>query len=537
MLPLKSSSKSISKSKASSSSTSSNDETDFDNECILTFDKTYRDFIHADKMDTFEGMTRSEYRCKYSNLYSKNKDLSLQKLSILKNKPKSVPENNLSSSIPDPFEILGFSEKTDIQQKIEKHSGWMNTYGNYAYSCSCGAGKTVAGIYVMFKKQCKTLIISSRNAVNDQWKQVIEQVYPNLIVATKDGNFQNGIKLKDKTILPDVYIYSPQYLVNKIDTINIYPSLIIYDEVHSLLSKEFIKVLLFPFHNVIVQKWPEIPYMIALSATYPSNSTWQGKEANIRINKIFGSVFKSSSSVTKIPVMVWDYRDHYERTNREGIRLKGEEARNNFDSGYKPMTDNEAIQYFCEKIRDENKIQICPEFKGIVMTYSIDSSVYAALFVHAFWNCNVVLVRAANEYCLLLEKDKYLDYEFDESTTLKTLENDKIGLKCEYKYVVDKCSIIVGTLQRLKEGFSVQNIVWGICTKFVYNTIPRVQILGRIRRSSDDPILNNHERIFYVMSGSVPTTIGIPNYRGKHKVLYNFEIEEMLFKMENYVRV
>ena len=498
-----------------------------DRTSLLTFDKTYMEFVkNNDNIDVFENMTRSEYRCKYSNTNDK------EKLMKLKNKLKNIEENNLSKHIENPFELLGYDEKTDIQIKIEKHIDWMKFYGNYAYSCSCGAGKTVAGIYAMYKKQCKTLIISSRNAVNDQWKVLIEKIYPELVIETKDGKYKCGLKIRNDE-MSDIYIFSPQYLINHLDK-DFYPSLIIYDEVHSLLSKEFIKVLLLPLNNVIIGKWKELPYMIALSATYPSESTWEGKEANKRINKIFGSIFKSPSSITKIPVKVWDYRDHYERTDDEGNQIIGEEARGNFDSRYNSMNDYDAIRYFCDKIHDENKIKICPEYKGIIMTYSIDSSVFAALYAHEFWNCNVVLVRAAGESCILFEKDKYLDFEYDDNISLK---ETKIGIKCDYKDVVDKCCIVVGTIQRLKEGFSVQNITWGICTKFLYNTIPRVQILGRIRRNSNNEELNQHERIFYVCSGTVPSTIGIPNYKGKHKITYDFKIESAIFKLENYIKI
>lgn len=513
-----------------------NSKEEFDATCILTFDKVYKEFINEDRVDVFDGMSRSEFRCKYSNMANNDKQVAVEKLLELKKRPKNIKENSLSYTIENPFDLLNFDEKTDVQQKIEKHSEWMKYYGNYAYSCSCGAGKTVAGIYLMYKKQCKTLIISSRNAINDQWKVIIEQLYPNLIIYTKDGYYTNGSKIpkrNTKCLVPDVYILSPQYLVTKLD-MEFNPGLIIYDEIHSLLSKEFIKVLLMPMVNVIKGRWSELPYMIALSATYPSKSTWQGREANNRLNKIFGSIFLSTSTITNIPVKVWDYREHYEREDKEGEKLTGQEARGNFDSHYVPLDDIEAIEYFCEKINNEGTIKICPEYKGIVMTYTIDTSIYAALYVHKFWNCNVVLIRSSTEQCIFFEKDKYLDVEVDPMITLSSLN---IGEKCDYKDVVDKCCIIVGTLQRLKEGFSIQNITWGICTKFIYNTIPRVQILGRIRRNSNNKDLNKQERIFYVCSGCVPNTIGIPNYKGKHKITYDFSSERTLFKLENYIRI
>ena len=172
------------------------------------------------------------------------------------------------------------------------------------------------------------------------------------------------------------------------------------------------------------------------------------------------------------------------------------------------------------------------------MTYGVDSSVYAALKAHQMFNCNVVLMRTAEESCFLIERDKFMDFEFDPMISFDTFVKSGVGVKVsDYKDVVNDCELIVGTIQRLKEGFSVQNITWGICTKFVFSTIARVQILGRIRRNSKDEALNSHERMFYVCSGSIPTTIGIPNYRGHHKVTYDIKGEIELFKMENYKRV
>ena len=126
---------------------------------------------------------------------------------------------------------------------------------------------------------------------------------------------------------------------------------------------------------------------------------------------------------------------------------------------------------------------------------------------------------------------------FDAMVELQDLTKNNIGIKCEYKNVVDNCSIIVGTFHRLKEGFSVQNITWGICTKFVWGFISRIQLLGRIRRSSNDEELNNKKRIMYVCSGSIPSTIGIPKAKEPHRITYDLDSEMKLFEMENYIRI
>lgn len=522
-----------------------NNDNIIDAEFKLTFDNVYKQFVSdPNRVDVFENMMRSEYRTKCSKL---PREQMMQKLLALKQKPKTIQVNTLSTPIDDPFAILGFEERTPIQEKVIQHSNWMVNYGNYAYSCSCGAGKTLAGIYLIHKFQCKTLIISSRNAVNDQWSTLLYQMYPNIIVETKDGWFVKNKKVSsklkkeliDEGYSPDIMIFSPQYLAKYVDSYRLTAGLIIYDEVHALLSKEFIKVLLLPVYKVISGEISELPLLMALSATYPTEATADGREALVRLNKLFGSVFKISSRITTIPVSVWDYRDHYTKVDKStGETLTGEKALGTFDSKYYPLDDYQAIEYFCRKIHDEHKIPITPKFKGIIMAYTINSSAYAAVYVHKLFNCNVVLVRSAEESCYYLEHDKGLEYEFTDDLTLQQLMSSGIGMKIDnYQEVVQQCEIIVGTEQRLKEGFSVQNITWGICTKFPYSTIARVQILGRIRRSSKDPELNAHERLFYVCSGTIPNTIGVPNWRGKHKILYDLKGEEDLFRVENYKRV
>ena len=521
----------------------SNESSDFET-FKLTFDNVYRAFISTGCNDVFDGMTRSEYRTKSSALPPDQQKAHFQRL---KQQPKETETDNVNFAISDPFELMGYDVKTPIQEKAIQHSNWMQFYGNYAYCCSCGAGKTLAGIYMIHKFQCKTLIISSRNAVNDQWFNLILTLYPDLIIQTKNGLYQHGKKLnkrqieslEDDEIEPDICIFSPQYLAKRVDTYELKASLIIYDEVHSLLSSEFIKVLLLPLYKVINNELSELPYMIALSATYPSESTVEGRESVKRLNKLFGSVFRMNSEVRRIPVQVWDYRDHFSRVDKTtGATITGKDALGTFDSRYVPLDDVEAVDYFCDKIKSEHKIPITPQYKGIIMTYSINSSVYGALKAHEVFDCSVVLVRTAEESCFYFEKGKYLDFKYDEEISIDDIVSQHIGEKVsDYKDVVDKCEIIVGTIQRLKEGFSVQNIVWGICTKFVFSTIARVQILGRIRRNSKDENLNSHERLFYVCSGTVPTTIGIPNYRGKHKITYDLTGEANIFKAENYVRV
>lgn len=502
-------------------------DSDFTEQCMKTFDQTIKEFINVKpNIDVINGKLRPELR---STLNKTNNNIQIQKLKkMLMTNVKQIPINNLSLPIEDPYEILGFKTKTAIQETAFRHTSSLEFAGNYAYSGSCGSGKTLAGISFMFNKQCKTLIISSRNSVNDQWKVLLEKIYPDLVIETRVGLFIGGVKVKPSDRYKydtDIYIYSPQCLLNQMDK-EMYPSLIIYDEVHSLMSEKFIQVLLMPYRRVINKTWKELPYMIAFSATYPESNSVKDKNAFDRLSKIFGDIYYESTSITKTPVHIWDYRDNYY-------------DRGNLDSRYIPLDDYDCVDYFYNRIKTEGTIDVNTKFKGLVMTYTINSSVYAALMAHRVWRCGVVLIRSIDQKSLYFPADKTYDWIPDKTVSYDTIKNT-FGIQCDYQDVIDDCSIVVGTFHRLKEGFSVQRLTWGICTKFVYSIASRIQLLGRIRRNSNDEELNNHYRIFYVCSVKVPTNLLSPyrmKVKAKPKILYDFDTEQILFDEENYIRL
>lgn len=497
----------------------------------LVFRNVYIDFLKTRGKDTLmvniNGKSRRMLRADArSTIIATKQDEPIQ---FIKSNPKVI--NNDLRELRDPYDILGYTKKSSVQELVEKHISQYPLTGSFAYSCSCGAGKTVAGIRIMQSLKVKTMIISSRNAVNDQWKATLEKLYPELIIETIEGKFVGGMKLRNFKDLDmpdtDVWIYSPQYLGPKVNTLNILPSLIIYDEVHSLLSEKFIRVLLYSLTKVMSGQTPELPVMIALSATFPN----VGTKAYKSIEKIFGKPFRTPSEITSIPVRVWDYYDHTKRPH--GF----------LDRNYHGLDNIEAIDYFLNKVdaNDINDIHIDPrstEYKGIIMSYSIDSSAYAALAVHQRWNINVLLIRAVNEPSLFIPKDKYLTYAYDYAVSFADLLKDNIGETVENIHEkIPLTSIIVGTVHRLREGFSVQNITWGICTKFVWNQISRVQILGRIRRNSDDPALNSHPRIMFCNCGAQPSNLKVPHAKKPLKFLYDMDAEKEVFEYEGYHRI
>lgn len=513
-----------------------------------TFAKTYAEFLKIPNNIDVISVKSETTKTTHKILRAEGKDFGIE----LENKPLVL--NTLSTHIHNPYHILGFSDKTSVQKLIIKQLPQIPQYGAFAYSCSCGSGKTIAGISIMYKLQARTMIISSRNAIKDQWQTVIETLYPELIIETLEGQFRGGKKLKkkDRTI-PDVLIYSPQYLTqshrNKSGAliynymlIPYYPTLIIYDEIHSLLSEHYINVLTMPLERVINKTWNQLPIMIALSATFPPSTSLEFK----RIQKIFGKPFRISSNITSIPVHVWDYRDHYTRTvkrmGKDGIRepitLSGQDALGYFDSSYEPLDDYDGIQFFINKLKEDG-IEPDVNYKGIVITHNIDPSVYLALYIRKYMNCSVLLMRAVAEPSIFISMDvdtntKEYSAMLRESITLADVKGK--FTEGNYTDFVPRTAVIVGTDGRLKEGFSVQNIVWGICMKFPYSIICRIQILGRIRRNSDDPELNNKKRMFYVVSSRAPSTLGVPNLKFTPKYTYDFSTEDKMFKIENYIR-
>ena len=106
-------------------------------------------------------------------------------------------------------------------------------------------------------------------------------------------------------------------------------------------------------------------------------------------------------------------------------------------------------------------------------------------------------------------------------------------------------SVICGCYHRLKEGISIENAVWGICTKFIYSTIARTQILGRIRRTSKNEAITNHVRTFIVNSSGINTNehkllsaarkAHCKMDRSKLAPLYDFGYESEVFARENYI--
>ena len=283
--------------------------------------------------------------------------------------------------------------------------------------------------------------------------------------------------------------------------------------------------------------------MLALSATYPETSKV--------IQRIFGCVYEAidttNMSITRIPIQICDIRD-----------FQSYESRAKCDSKYNFIGETNVIEFYMNHIqfmrginnvnsvvaRDDKKDKLIPKFKsiqlsyrnqGIVMISKIDLSVWAALYIHKLLNCDVLLVRTANERSYYIPKDQFMDFEFNKSISLKEFEKAKIGEPVtDYRAYLDKTEVIVSTISRMKEGFSNEAITWGIVSQFPYSQASRVQIAGRIRRSSKDADINKAERYLYVGSSKVPSTqFTGTKYNPYPEVVYSWKFENSLFKKEN----
>ena len=584
---------------------------------------------------------------------------------IMANNPVKTLDEFTSIDLPDPFTMEQFKgyHKTSVQEFVGKFADKLLHFNTLALSCPCGAGKTLAGIMLMAKLKKQTLIISTRCAINDQWRNTLLKAYKeNIIVQTNDGKFtynpssnkfiritrakSNGKRIAVKDIVPDVYIYSPQYLTAG-KTENKFPvscGLIIYDEVHSQLSKEFGKVLLQPFKNVMSGKTKEVPIMVGLSATYPASG-----EYHDLITKIFGTILTNKSTITDTPVFFYDLRDEYVSTDlgkHDSVdkfydpvddyafvynvlhgqipfftnfiepTIVGKYLRSNEDNESttsdsmdttveeprtQPTTDpsgnNASIQACTDPFTqplthasgndasasshtdpctqplahvsledvDEESDQHSPPANGgiktkrqkqttplcgFVITSTIKSSVYAWIrFYMKYPTKRCILIRENNDGCYLMTNTPPDDLvKLGQLVDLEdVLKHPSFNDFCTKTNGFDDGDILIGTYHRLKEGISVENAVWAVCTHFLWALATRIQLLGRIRRMSTNDFINTYPRYFLTSSSRIPTNQGelfIKRRYGKGamkkfklEVTYDENIEGAMFAKENYVRI
>ena len=443
-------------------------------------------------------------------------------------------------NISNPFESEAFKgfTKTEAQELMERIVKKLPYAGSFALSCSCGSGKTLAGIYALHKLGKQTLIISYRSAINTQWRNTIERIYKdeNVVLKTKDGIFKNTVKdnkLSDDDV--DIFIYTPQYLLHNPSSFPANIGLIIYDEIHSILSDEYSCAIKMPLYNCIKKITPELPYMIGLSATFPCKTD----KAYTVIRKLFGDPVCSKSAIVNIPVHVCDNRDIIKANLRKDTI---------YDTNYKAH----AVQpsdFIDSILKHENKVfnkfieptivKQSGKYCGFVIMEQINESIYAWIRFYRQYGKRCVLIREESEGYYIL-KGRIPDDIIKLATTISfpyLKKHEKFSEFCERVDTLEGNDILFGTYCRLKEGISVQTAVWGICAKYIWSVQARIQILGRIRRLSDNPELNAYPRYFIVNSGVIPSNI-YAHRKNRHiplKLLYDLDDEKERYKNENYI--
>lgn len=438
---------------------------------------------------------------------------------------KTVVRNQLPE-MGSPFALAGLPRMTTVQALIRSYckNSLFEKRGSIAIRSSCGSGKTYTGMYLIRHFRCKTLIVSTRNAVIDQWETQIRSMYPFLKVSTNGDS------------KADIWLLTPQYMDQKrrvVDrSFNIRPGLIIYDEIHTMLSEKcFVNVLKYPFVRVLNKEWSELPYMLALSATYP--------EKLDSITRVFGDVRVAKTAITDIPVHVFDYRDT--------IKKRGK-----CDASYHPLENEDCVKWFVERIpwadslqastaKSTPKLPIQPiavseHLKGLVITYTIMSSTWAALYICKRLNVNVLFVRPANEWNYFIPKSIRTAIPDSIPHDMKPFDLEKYGCirsdGCQEH--LRHAEVVVSTIQRMKEGFSCENIVWAIVSQFPYSQLTRVQICGRVRRSSTDPLIQSAKRMVFTCSHIIPSDrYANGDYNPNPKVTYSIDFERELFEEEN----
>lgn len=466
--------------------------------------------------------------------------------------PKRVNGFKLSTTeLEDP--LLRFEKPNEVQIKMIEQVERLSAKGSFCLNAACGSGKTIAGLSIIKRLGCKTLIISARNAVNDQWKCEIKKYFPQLRISDD--------RLPKKGDNIDIYIFTPQYLTNHIsveDLQYLKVDLIIYDELHSLLSNKFSKTLALGMFMKLNKLIDYLPYMVGLTATIPQQDT----KHYLKIVRIFGLPMKTNDTIRSIPVKYLDVRNIFQNSLR-GI----------FDQNYNALNDFNAIDVLLEYVyRNKNKqfisnfgslgnsslkykstkdIKHITDFdfsnritidnKFLIITGSIASSVYGALKACEKFKTNVLLIRSASEIDIYIKYEdlKNSKYQYDQSITLDEFKKDiKDGLVvaefCQYQSKLSETTIICGTYHRLLEGFNCPNITDGICTKFIWSPLARVQLLGRIRRSRSSDKENPLVRQFIVNSGVIPSNLKMPRRIGRPRITYDKTFENTLFGLENY---
>ena len=146
------------------------------------------------------------------------------------------PENQILiepnlRNLSDPFQKFERNEPQQILENKLKNK-LFERFQYIPISAPCGSGKTMMGLQMIHHLKLKTLIVSTRIAIKEQWEVTIRNIWKDVRVV------QNSLKPGF-----DIYICSIQWLINN----NNFPkdiNFVILDEIHSMSNDgEFGKFL------------------------------------------------------------------------------------------------------------------------------------------------------------------------------------------------------------------------------------------------------------------------------------------------------
>ena len=445
--------------------------------------------------------------------------------------------------LSDPFQSLSKNEpQTILQNKLDNKL--FERFQFITLSAPCAAGKTLMGLQIIHYLGLKTLIISCRTSIKEQWEKEIKRIWPNVKVNVQSSETKkNKTERIDKTNDFDIFIVSPQWLSLRLDSFSKNENdsfknenekslkrnekdllriiienvnLIIFDEIHSMCGDSFSKSLnIFRLFNHYI-------YMCGLSATFPKLDTDDGK----LLYSIFGSPIQlSSKAIVSRNVYVYDFRDKCE-------------TRGHLDQYWNGLSVRQVIKRVCEGIEGIPKLETFDKnHKFLCVCEEVQESFKCAnMILHYFeslgLNRKIVIVRESTKgsFIVPIEFIKNHPKEFNENDITKECEMISIS-------EIDNSDTVgvFGCNARLREGINIKTLIFGISTNFNYSIAFRIQILGRIRRTDEDI-----KRFFIVNSGKDPNDSKYWNrqlIKKPTKITYSFDYENQQFERNGIYRI
>ena len=425
--------------------------------------------------------------------------------------------HQLPETLENPFEKkFGTIASMNVPQQTLQKKLENKLFERFQYvpiSAPCAAGKTLMGLQMIHHLKLKTLIISARTAIKEQWMKELYEIWPEMKVF-----FQTGMSNKKISQDNDIWIISPQYLSKHLnaDTFSHLQEVrfVIFDEIHSMCGESFSKCF------DIWKLFKHQIYMCGLSATFPKNDSEDG----ILLSRLFGRpIGLTAEAIVSRRVFVYDFRDKAPN-------------RGNIDQNWFGLSVKQVIDRVCEGIPGIPRLETFQgRHKFLCVTEEVKESIQCFQMISRYFNSlglsrKVVIVREATKGCFLVDCSKVTEKSIDEKWILFN------GSRINMKDIDDSVACgVFGCNARLKEGINIKTLVFGISTCFNYSIAFRIQILGRIRRTDEDI-----KRFFVVNSKRAPND---SEYwygsiaRHPTKITYPFEYEAEEFAKNGIKRI